>query len=493
MKKIIFLFTFLFLFIIPTLQPKALLMGYPVVWYHENGTPYQLTSVTTDTWGGTPVYVGSNIGRISPAVDINRVDFNWYNANLCSGKTINVKGRLFGLGQTNGLFNENASLVVYNNNLQMTCSTTIIDQNQMDFNCYSDTGGGDLSVYMSTVVNYADNFRTGISRNLDVTCDVTNEAIVSQSIQNTQDIINNQNSNTNTITQNQDTNTQDIINNQNQNKQDIINNQNANTDKEIESQKVCKTKRIDNKNIVTNGYYLNNSGLLLSMATYGVTDYISINSSSRLNVLSFSQTGNLCFYNSSKSLISCSLNSSYNANNNVVNIPNDANYVRFSINRNSNIPTFDLNICENGNQVLDDSINDLNSTLNDTSQPNTSSDINDMNDMVASDTPISDLITMPLTLINAYINGINSACSPVNLGNLYGTDLILPCINLEQRLGSNLWSIIDTFFCIFMCYNIGMLFVTAFDGITSLRDDFEGLYQPRHADVGYQPKHGGGN
>lgn len=150
-------------------------------------------------------------------------------------------------------------------------------------------------------------------------------------------------------------------------------------------------------------------------------------------------------------------------------------------------------ICSNRLDDQTNAINDLNDTLNDTSQPNTNQDINDMNNMVASDTPISDLITMPLTLVNAYINGINSTCSPVNLGNLYGTDLVLPCINLEQKLGSNLWSKIDILFCIFMCYNIGMLFISAFDGITSLRDDFESLYQPRHADVGYQPRHGGGN
>lgn len=155
------------------------------------------------------------------------------------------------------------------------------------------------------------------------------------------------------------------------------------------------------------------------------------------------------------------------------------------------LSNLELNGCVSKLDQQTDAINGLNDSITSEQSPNTNQDINDMNDMVASDTPISDLITMPLTLINAYINGVNSSCSPINLGNLYGTDLVLPCINLEQRLGSNLWHIIDAFFSIFMCYNIGMLFITAFDGITSLRDDFEGLYQPRHADSGYQPKHGG--
>ena len=167
-KKILFLLTFLFITLSFNLDVNAIPLGYPVVWYHENGVAYQLSNVTIDTWGGTEVYVGSTIGRISSGIDITRVDFKWYNANLCSGKTINIKGRLFGLGQSNGLFNENASLVVYSNGNQMTCTTTIIDQNQMDFNCYSDTGGGDISVYMSTVVNYNDNFRTAISSNINI-------------------------------------------------------------------------------------------------------------------------------------------------------------------------------------------------------------------------------------------------------------------------------------------------------------------------------------
>lgn len=140
-----------------------------------------------------------------------------------------------------------------------------------------------------------------------------------------------------------------------------------------------------------------------------------------------------------------------------------------------------------------DAINDLNDSITSEQNPNTNQDINDMNNMVASDTPITDLITMPLTLINAYIGGVGSTCSPVNLGSLLGTNLTIPCINIQQHIGSNLWNTIDILCCIFLCYEIAMLFISAFDGITSLRDDFEGLYQPKHAYTGYVAKHGGGN
>lgn len=296
-----------------------------------------------------------------------------------------------------------------------------------------------------------------------------------------QSVINSITNQTTSITNNQNQNTQDIINNQDSNTQDVIDNQNQNTQEQIESQKVCNI--IDKSFISNDNMYLTGTGTNTNTSSsFGITDYINIYNSD-VKVLNVrSGAGYNCIYNVNKVVLTCVSNASLSVGS--WNLPSDAYYLRASIHKDQNKPTFE--ICKNGNQALTDSIISEDS-------PNTNQDIQDMDDMVASDTPITDLITMPLTLINAYINGIGATCSPVNLGNLYGTTLTLPCINLEQRLGSNLWGIIDALFSLFMCYNIGMLFVSAFDGITSLRDDFEGLYQPRHADTGYVGKHGGGN
>ena len=303
-----------------------------------------------------------------------------------------------------------------------------------------------------------------------------------------QSVINSITNQTTSITNNQNQNTQDIINNQDSNTQDVIDNQNQNTQDQIDSQKVCKI--IDNQNIILNDRYLiSNGNTSASDSSYGITDYINIYNSTIERLSSYGNSPSLCYYNVNRQLISCLPYSSIT--NNSLTIPTDAYYVRFSINYNQNKPQF--KICQNGNQALNDSVNNLNDTLNSEQSPNTNQDIQDMDDMVASDTPISDLITMPLTLINAYINGIGATCSPVNLGSLLGTNLTIPCINIQQHIGSNLWNIIDILCCIFLCYEIGMLFISAFDGITSLRDDFEGLYQPKHAYTGYVPKHGGGN
>lgn len=162
---------------------------------------------------------------------------------------------------------------------------------------------------------------------------------------------------------------------------------------------------------------------------------------------------------------------------------------------NNEFSTQDIIVNDNQNtqDIIDsqqdttDAINGLNDNITSEADPNTSSSISDMNGNVASDTPITDLITMPLTLMNAYINGINGSCSSYSLGNLLGTNLSLPCINIQNIIGSELWSIIDVLVSIFLIFNISKLFISAFDNITSLKDDFNTLYGND-----YQPKHGGG-
>lgn len=106
-----------------------------------------------------------------------------------------------------------------------------------------------------------------------------------------------------------------------------------------------------------------------------------------------------------------------------------------------------------------------------------------INSMIEETNPVSDLLLMPITLLNAYNNGISSSCSPINLGNLLGTDLIMPCIDIERYLGSNLFSLIDILFSIFLFYEIGMLCVSIFESITTLDDGFQLLYSPKHGDL----------
>ena len=148
------------------------------------------------------------------------------------------------------------------------------------------------------------------------------------------------------------------------------------------------------------------------------------------------------------------------------------------INQNQQI----INGQSQGNQKLDDIFN----TINDDT-PISDKELDDFFDGIganfATDTPISDLILMPFTLLEAYSNGISSSCSNFSFGSLFGTELVMPCIDLESIVGSNLWTLIDTLISIFMFYNIAMLCVSIFESITSLDDSFQLLYTPQHGDM----------
>lgn len=103
-----------------------------------------------------------------------------------------------------------------------------------------------------------------------------------------------------------------------------------------------------------------------------------------------------------------------------------------------------------------------------------------------SNSPVSDMLTMPITLLQNMLNGINGTCSPVNLGRFgfASNDLILPCIHPQNYLGSTLWGVIDALFSIFMIYNIAMLFIAYYDMILTLGDPFTYLYYK--TPIGYE-------
>lgn len=119
------------------------------------------------------------------------------------------------------------------------------------------------------------------------------------------------------------------------------------------------------------------------------------------------------------------------------------------------------------------SINNVNDSINNDEIDNnsTSSTTSQWNSKNASDTAISDFLLMPIHLIQAYLNGMNSSCTPFNLGTLFNHELILPCINIGGLLGDAIWVIIDILFSGFMILALGKRFVKIFNDFTNLRDN----------------------
>lgn len=132
---------------------------------------------------------------------------------------------------------------------------------------------------------------------------------------------------------------------------------------------------------------------------------------------------------------------------------------------NNKLDETNKNIKETNDTLKDDNIDTSKTTIEDKSAD-------------ASNSPISSLLTLPLKLLNNINTGLSGTCSAFNLGSLFGTDLILPCINLEQRLGTFLWGLIDSFFCIFLIYNVGMLAVKIWTDVIMMKDFFSELYKP---------------
>lgn len=293
----------------------------------------------------------------------------------------------------------------------------------------------------------------------------------------TQNIIDNQNQNTNSIIDNAYDNTQSIIDNQDKNNEEL-----KDTIKDALGGCELYSISLNNNNIISSGY-LNSSGSIIAGDGWGISDYIEIYGGYTYN-LSKNFAGNspsIVFYDSNKNYVN---GVSFNGLTSIdFTLDENVKYFRVSLGTSDSDNALIISsteICTNKLDETNDKLEDINGTLNDGTPPDTESFLDNLKNSF-NDGPISTLILMPLTLINHYVDGFNSTCSPINLGELYGTNLNLPCINLQSKLGSSLWTTIDGLISIFMIYNICMLFVSAFNDITSLRDTFDSLYVPQHA------------
>ena len=123
-------------------------------------------------------------------------------------------------------------------------------------------------------------------------------------------------------------------------------------------------------------------------------------------------------------------------------------------------------------QEIANAVNETNDTIKDSSVDNNKaqSDLSTMNGKVASNGTITQLLTLPITLYQAILNNVNGSCSSYSLGSLLNHNITLPCINLQNILGSTLYGIIDI-----LCSGLFILafrkkMVDIFNHMTSLND-----------------------
>lgn len=128
------------------------------------------------------------------------------------------------------------------------------------------------------------------------------------------------------------------------------------------------------------------------------------------------------------------------------------------------------NKIDNSINNVNGSINDLNDSINNDNVDDPSSSINQFKDKIAENGVITQLVGLPVTLFTKVLNSVNGTCSSYNLGSLFGTDLVLPCINIETYLGSSLWNIIDVLISGLFVYTISKKFIKVFENMSSMNE-----------------------
>lgn len=117
-----------------------------------------------------------------------------------------------------------------------------------------------------------------------------------------------------------------------------------------------------------------------------------------------------------------------------------------------------------------DAINGLDDTLNDSSVDSSDSTINNLKSKIPTNSVISDLLLLPVRFLQNFVNALGSSCSQFNLGSLYGTNLYMPCINIESYLGSAIWTTIDLIISGLFVYKLRKKFIEIYQNLTNLKN-----------------------
>lgn len=196
---------------------------------------------------------------------------------------------------------------------------------------------------------------------------------------------------------------------------DIMNNQNENTQAIIDSNKVCHITgkqdiEIEKKALYGDGISTNN--------VYGISKYYNIQNATIIAQETYTSSVQYCFYDESKTKISCSIYTNNVVQGQEIIKPTNSKYFRITINDSSGRPVF--KICKNGNEALQDTLDD----------DDTSGATKDASDFFSSFTTnthgLTGIITAPLTAIQSLTS---SVCEVLVLPLPFvNENLTLPCM-----------------------------------------------------------------
>lgn len=115
-------------------------------------------------------------------------------------------------------------------------------------------------------------------------------------------------------------------------------------------------------------------------------------------------------------------------------------------------------------------INDINDSINNSNIDDFNDSFSSFNNSIASNNVISDLLLLPINMLQNIVSSINGTCSPFNLGTIKGNTITLPCIDLQSILGNGIWVFIDIVSCGLFVLVIRKRMVDIFNDLSSLKD-----------------------
>lgn len=121
-------------------------------------------------------------------------------------------------------------------------------------------------------------------------------------------------------------------------------------------------------------------------------------------------------------------------------------------------------------QKVQEETKKVNDTISSDEVDDPSSSINSFKDKIAENGVITQLIGLPVTLFTKVLNSVNGTCTSYNLGSLFGTEIVFPCINMFNILGGNLWAVIDVLISGLFVYSISKKFIKVFEHMSSMNE-----------------------
>ena len=121
-------------------------------------------------------------------------------------------------------------------------------------------------------------------------------------------------------------------------------------------------------------------------------------------------------------------------------------------------------------QEIKQEANNINNSITSDTVDDPSNSINSFKDKIAQNGVITQLIGLPVTLFTKVLNSVNGTCISYNLGSLFGTDIIFPCINISNYIGSTLWNVIDVLISGLFVYSLSKKFIKVFEHMSSMNE-----------------------